>query len=71
MRDYGLTPAGGAYSEITYFDVNGNVLDGAIGAVRCVIGEYTADGRLIQETWGFCGAVGGRSDNPGGAVRDG
>lgn len=47
----GETPNGGDYSEIYYFDSNGNNVDES-EAVRCVIRECTKDGELIAETWG-------------------
>lgn len=52
-RVYEATPNGGAYSEIHYFDNDGNYVDGSV-ATRCVIRECTKDGELIQETWGTC-----------------
>lgn len=45
------TPNGGAYSEIFYFDKNGNATD-ETKATRCVIRECKANGDLISETWG-------------------
>lgn len=47
----GKTPNGGAYSEIYFFDKNGNVVDEA-KAVKCVIRECAENGDLIAETWG-------------------
>jgi hypothetical protein len=44
------TPNGGAYSEIFYFDNNGNPSDQDI-ATKSVIRECTQDGELISETW--------------------
>lgn len=46
------TPNGGAYSEIYYFDKDGNIVDASI-AVRCVIRECDENGNLICETWGM------------------
>ena len=48
----GRTPSGGAYSEIFYFDKDGNVVD-ETKAVRFVIRECTENGELIAETWGY------------------
>ena len=50
IRIDGITPNGGAYSEIYFFDADGNFVDES-KAVRSVIRECTADGDLIQETW--------------------
>lgn len=50
----GETPNGGAYSEIYYFDAEGNIVD-ETKAVRCVIRECTENGELIAETWGTVG----------------
>lgn len=47
------TPNGGDYSEIYYFDDEGNNVDETI-ATRCVIRECTKDGELINEIWGNC-----------------
>ena len=46
------TSNGSAYSEIYYLDEKNNVVDSNI-ATHCVIREFTADGNLICETWGF------------------
>lgn len=48
----GKTPNGGAYSEIYFFDADGNIVDEA-KAVRCVIRECAENGDLISETWGL------------------
>jgi hypothetical protein len=48
----GKTPSGGAYSEIHFFDENGNTSDEK-DAVRFVIRECKADGTLLGETWGI------------------
>lgn len=45
------TPNGGAYSEIYFFDENGNNVD-ETEAVRCVIRECAENGDLINEIWG-------------------
>ena len=47
------TPNGGDYSEIFYFDKDGNAVD-ETAAVRCVIRECSKDGTLLHETWGEC-----------------
>jgi hypothetical protein len=47
----GKTPNGGAYSEIYFFDEDGNIVD-ETKAVRCVIRECSEQGELITETWG-------------------
>ena len=51
-RVYEKPPGGGAYSEILYLDEKHNVVDSGI-ATHCVIREYTKEGHLIRETWGF------------------
>lgn len=48
-----VTPNGGAYSEIHYFDNDGICVDESI-ATRCAIRECSEDGKLIAETWGTC-----------------
>lgn len=50
-RINGKTPNGGDYSEIFYFDKDGNAAD-ETAAVRCVIRECAKDGTLLHETWG-------------------
>lgn len=45
------TPCGGDYSEIFYFDDNGNPID-AKEATKFVIRECDHDGNLIKETYG-------------------
>lgn len=47
------TPNGGDYSEIYYFDNDGNNVDETV-AEKCVIRECTKDGTLINEIWGAC-----------------
>ena len=49
----GKTPNGGDYSEIIYFDDNGNIVDEE-KATRCVIRECKSDGTLLRETFGTC-----------------
>lgn len=44
------TPSGGDYSEIYFFDNNGEPADEK-KAVRCVIRECAKNGDLIQEIW--------------------
>lgn len=51
LRDNNPTPSGGAYSEMWFFDDNGNVVDEK-EATRCVIRECAANGDTISETWG-------------------
>ncbi len=51
MRVNETTPNGGAYSEIFYFDNDGNAVD-ETKATRCVIRECKANGDLINEIWG-------------------
>lgn len=51
IRDNNPTPNGGAYSEIHFFDDDGNSVDEA-EATRCVIRECAADGDLLNEIWG-------------------
>lgn len=45
------TPNGGDYSEIYYFDKDGNVVSEKEKAVRGVIRECKDNGDLICETW--------------------
>lgn len=45
------TPSGGAYSEIYYFDDDGNPADEE-EATRCVIRECDKNGNLLNEVWG-------------------
>ena len=47
------TPSGGAYSEIFYFDEDGELADKS-QAVRCVIRVCAENGDLIHEV---CGAI--------------
>ena len=47
----GQTPSGGAYSEIYYFDDDGNPADEE-EATRCVIRECDKNGNLLNEVWG-------------------
>lgn len=46
------TPCGGDYSEIFYFDDNGNPVE-AERATKFVIRECDSDGNLIKETYGI------------------
>lgn len=41
------------YSEVFYFDAEGNPTDEK-NAVRCVIRECQKDGTLLRETYGIC-----------------
>lgn len=50
----GNTPAGGDYSEIYYFDSEGNKTDEK-NASKCIIRECKFDGTLLKETYGHCG----------------
>lgn len=49
------TPSGGDYSEILYLDADMNPVDDSV-AEKCVIRECKADGTVINETCGICGA---------------
>ena len=49
----GKTPNGGDYSEIFYFDDNGNPID-SDKATRCIIRECKNDGSVIKEIYGIC-----------------
>ena len=51
-RHNGATPNGGVYSELWYFNKDGNVVDEK-EAVRCVIRECDKEGNTIAETWGM------------------
>lgn len=53
IRTNEKTPNGGDYSEIIFFDNQGNIVDESI-ATKCVIRECKDDGTLINETWGKC-----------------
>lgn len=48
-----MTPSGGDYSEIVFFDEHGNVVDESV-AVKCVIRECAKDGTVINEIFGLC-----------------
>lgn len=48
------TPNGGDYSEIVFFNDNGDIVEEE-NATRCVIRECKNDGSLIAETWGTVG----------------
>lgn len=50
-RDNEETPSGGTYSEIYYFDDDGNPADEE-EATRCVIRECAKGGNLLNEIWG-------------------
>ena len=50
-RDNNKTPSGGAYSEIFFFDDDGNPADEQ-EATRCVIRECDESGELLNEIWG-------------------
>lgn len=47
------TPNGGDYSEIFYFDKNGNPTDEE-NAVKCIIRECKKNGELVGEIFGEC-----------------
>ena len=47
------TPNGGDWSEIIFFDDEGNLADEST-ATRCVIRECLNDGTPVFETWGIC-----------------
>lgn len=49
----GKTPNGGDYSEIHFFDADGNPTDEKT-AVRCVVRECKENGDLVFETWAEC-----------------
>lgn len=51
LRDDRKTPNGGAYSEIYFFDEQGNATNKK-NATRIVIRECAENGDLISETWG-------------------
>ena len=53
IRDNNPTPSGGDYSEIIFFDDEGNVVDETV-AKRCVIRECLNDGTLVNEIYGLC-----------------
>lgn len=50
-RNNEKTPSGGTYSEIYFFDDDGNPADEK-DATRCVIRECGKDGTLLNEIWG-------------------
>ena len=50
-RIYEPTPNGGDYSEIIFFNDNGDVVEEK-DATRCVIRDCKNDGSLVAETWG-------------------
>ena len=47
------TPNGGDYSEIFYFDDNGNPVDSK-EATKCIIRECKNDGTIVNEIFGTC-----------------
>jgi hypothetical protein len=47
------TPNGGDYSEIFYFDDNGNPIDSE-KATKCIIRECKNDGTVVNEIFGLC-----------------
>ena len=47
------TPNGGSYSEMWYFDRNGEVAKDMESAERFRINEKDDDGRIIQTTYGL------------------
>lgn len=51
MRIDEPTPNGGDYSELYWFDSEGNVVDTEEEAATGVIRECKADGTLINEIW--------------------
>lgn len=51
MRINEPTPNGGDYSELLFFDKNGNIVESEESAVKGVIRECKADGTLVSETW--------------------
>jgi len=53
-RIIGKTPKGGDYSEIFFFDKDGNPVDES-KAFRFVIRECAKNGDLLGETWGYTG----------------
>ena len=52
---YGKTPNGGDYSEIFYFDDEGNSTD-SNKATKCIIQECKNDGSVIYEIFGIYNA---------------
>ena len=52
LRSDKKTPFGGAYSEMYFFDDNGNSVDEE-NATRFVIRECAENGDLLNETWGY------------------
>jgi hypothetical protein len=47
------TSGGGDYSEIFYFDNDGNAVDSEV-ADKCVIRECKNNGELVNEIWAYC-----------------
>lgn len=52
-RIYKKTPNGGDYSEIFYFDNDGNAVDSE-KATKCIIRECLNDGTLVNEIFSLC-----------------
>ena len=52
-RIMGKTPNGGDYSEVFYFDEDGNLTD-LQKAVRCIIRECKLNCELVNEILGEC-----------------
>jgi hypothetical protein len=49
-RRDGPTPKGGDYSEVFYFDNNGNSVDKDV-ASKVIVKEYKSDGTVINEVF--------------------
>lgn len=49
------TPNGGAYSKISYFDNQGHIVE-KDKATKCIINEYSEDGKVIFTTYGNIGS---------------
>jgi hypothetical protein len=47
----GLTPHGGAYALLTYFDADRKTVPGKDGAAFVDVEEFTADGRRVAKTY--------------------
>ena len=53
VKDKRSKAPNGDYSEVFYFDAEGNLTDEK-NAVGCVIRECQKDGTLLRETYGIC-----------------
>jgi hypothetical protein len=51
-KHIGVTPSGGDYTEIFYFDEKGNAAEKSV-AKRAIVRECKSDGTLVNETFAY------------------